>query len=70
MITGQPIRWEERDGNALSPSAHWTFNPSLIRAADARVAWPAEDEPAAQRHFLRSGLWAAQLTPGAFRHIG
>jgi hypothetical protein len=70
MITGQPIRWEERDGYALSPSAHWTFNPSLIRAADARVAWPAEDEPAAQRHFLRSGLWAAQLTPGAFRHIG
>jgi hypothetical protein len=70
MVSGLPIRWEEADGHLLSPSAHWTFNPSLIRAGDAGVAWPAADEAAAQRRFLRSGMWTAQLTPGTFRHIG
>ena len=70
MVTTQVIRWEERAGYLLSESAHWTFNPSLIRASDAPTAWPAADEAAAQRAFLRSGLWTAQLTPGVFRHLG
>jgi hypothetical protein len=70
MITGRSIRWEERAGYQLSTSAHWTFNPSLIRARDATTAWPARDEADAQRRFLHSGLWTAQLSPGVFRHIG
>jgi hypothetical protein len=70
MVTAQLIRWEERAGYLLSESAHWTFNPSLIRASDAPAAWPADDEATAQRSFLRSGLWTAQLTPGVFRHLG
>jgi hypothetical protein len=70
MITGQPIRWEERPGYQLSRSAHWTFNPSLIRTTEAMRIWPANNEADAQRGFLRSGLWTAQLTPGVFRHIG
>jgi Glycosyl transferase family 2/Methyltransferase domain len=70
MVTARAIRWEERAGYLLSESAHWTFNPSLIRANDAPAAWPADDEATAQRAFLRSGLWTAQLTPGVFRHLG
>lgn len=70
MVTGQKIHWEERAGYLLSGSAHWTFNPSLIRADGAAATWPAYDEADAQRRFLKSGLWGAQLTPGVFRHIG
>jgi predicted O-methyltransferase YrrM len=70
MVTGQRIHWEESAGYLLSASAHWTFNPSLMRADAVSAAWPADDEAAAQRRFFRSGLWSAQLTPGVFRHIG
>ena len=70
MITQQPIVWEP-DGPVLrSPSAHFTFNPSLIRAKDLDRLFPCDGERAAQQAFVRAGLRSAQLSPGVFRHIG
>ncbi|RYE40750.1 MAG: glycosyltransferase [Hyphomicrobiales bacterium] len=70
MVTGRPISWEERDGFLYSPSAHFTFNPSLTRAAELRTLLPCASEAEAQRRFLATGLGVAQMIPGMFRHIG
>jgi hypothetical protein len=70
MVTGRPIVWTAEAGYLRSPSAHFTFNPSLVRAADVPRVFPCSGEADAQRRFLRAGLATAQLTPGVFRHIG
>ncbi|MGY1727856.1 glycosyltransferase [Geodermatophilus sp. SYSU D01062] len=70
MVTGRPIVWEEADGHARSPSAHFTFNPSLIRARQAHLLFPCSDEAEAQRRFVRGGWATVQQSPGVFRHIG
>ncbi|MFM8358976.1 MAG: glycosyltransferase [Verrucomicrobiota bacterium] len=70
MITGRPIQWRPHGTWWAAASAHFTFNPSLVRAADAARIYPADDETAAQRHFLHLGLGTAQLAPGVFRHLG
>ncbi len=70
MITRRPIRWVTRGDLAVASSAHFTFNPSLVRAAEMARIGPAADERDAQKHYLAQGLWTAQLLPGVFRHIG
>ncbi len=70
MITGRPIQWRACGDWTLSTSAHFTFNPSLIRADDAARIFPCSDETAAQRRYLQLGLGTAQSVPGVFRHLG
>lgn len=70
MITRQPIRWQTKEGFLLSPSAHFTFNPSLIRAQDVLDLFPCQTESEAQQLYLASGWASAQLVPGVFVHIG
>lgn len=70
MVTRRPIRWEPADGCRLSPAAHFTFNPSLIRAADVPRLFPCSGEAEAQRRFLAADFATAQLVPGVFRHLG
>ncbi len=70
MVTGRPIAWEP-DGDVLrSPCAHYTFNPSLTRAREAALVFPAAGEREAQARFLQAGLGTAQLAPGVFHHLG
>jgi glycosyltransferase involved in cell wall biosynthesis len=70
MVTGRPLCWERRQGFLLAASAHFTFNPSLIRAAEVPAVFPCGSETEAQRRFLKTGLATAQLLPGVFRHTG
>jgi hypothetical protein len=70
MVSGTPIRWEQEDGFLWARSAHFTFNPSLLRPADLPRIFPCRDEADAQRRFLRTGFGTAQLSPGVFRHLG
>jgi glycosyltransferase involved in cell wall biosynthesis/predicted O-methyltransferase YrrM len=70
MVTKAPIVWEQGDGILRSRSAHFTFNPSLLRARDLSQVLLCASELEAQRRFLRTGLAVAQLSPGTFRHIG
>jgi glycosyltransferase involved in cell wall biosynthesis len=70
MITQKPIAWKPDGAVLRSPSAHFTFNPSLIRAEDVARLFPCDSERAAQEAFVRAGLGSAQLSPGVFRHIG
>lgn len=71
MVTREPIRWRDHDGYRLAPDAHYTCNPSLVRAADACDAWPAPGERAAQRRWRDAGhRGVAQLVPGVFTHTG
>jgi glycosyltransferase involved in cell wall biosynthesis/predicted O-methyltransferase YrrM len=70
MITAQPIAWENHADIRVARSAHYTFNPSVIRRTDALRIFPARDEREAQERFLRTGLATAQLIPGVFTHIG
>lgn len=70
MLTGRPIRWEERPGYVRAESAHFTLNPSLIRAADVNRVFPCITERHAQAKFLQTGMAVAQLVPGVFRHLG
>jgi hypothetical protein len=70
MVTRQTIRWERRDGFMLAPSAHYTFNPSLIWARDVPEIFPCRSEHEAQINFLRLGAASIQLLPGVFHHIG
>lgn len=70
MVTRKPIVWEETEGYARSRSAHFTFNPSMMRIDDLARIFPAADEHDAQVRFLRTRMATAQLRPGVFRHIG
>ena len=70
MVSKIPIVWKPRDGYDLSESAHFTFNPSLMRREDVLRVYPCEDETEAQVNFLRTGYGTAQLTPGVFCHLG
>lgn len=70
MITRETIRWEDKAGFRTAKTAHFTFNPSLLRAADVNRTYPCSSEQDAQRRFLGTGLATAQLLPGVFRHIG
>jgi hypothetical protein len=69
MVTGAPITWHSHDGH-LRSQAHFTFNPTLIRADLVDRVFPARDERDAQRRFLRTGLDVVQLEPGVFAHSG
>lgn len=70
MVTRRPIVWSAEGDVLTSPAAHFTFNPSLLRARDVPRFFPCATELEAQRRFLRAGLATAQLSPGVFRHIG
>ncbi|MCB0128928.1 MAG: hypothetical protein KDE58_41970, partial [Caldilineaceae bacterium] len=70
MVTRAPIHWLDQGEQRYAQSAHFTFNPSLIRATDARRIYPCRDERQAQVKFLQMGLATVQLQPGAFHHLG
>lgn len=70
MVTRRAIRWERRPGFLLSVAAHYTFNPSLVRAGDVPSVFPCRSEGEAQERFLGAGFATAQCLPGVFRHIG
>lgn len=71
MVTREKLRWREMDWFRLSPDAHYTLNPSLVRTSDVEDAWPAEGERAAQRRWRKAGhREVAQLVPGVFAHTG
>ncbi len=70
MITRQPIRWQKHDHFWLSSSAHFTFNPCLIRVEHVPKLFPCRDEKEAQEKFLKLDLATAQLIPGVFWHKG
>lgn len=70
MITGAPIVWQQRGAFRISPAAHFTFNPSLVRSADIAKIFPVTGERQAQAKFLKQGWATAQLVPGQFSHLG
>ena len=70
VVTGRPIRWELEGRHRLSASAHFTFNPSLLRSAALPFVVPCTSERHAMQRYLRTGLASAQLLPGIFRHLG
>lgn len=70
MITRKPLWWRPGWYGTTVCAAHYTLNPSLMRAEDIGRLWPADGELAAARTFYALGWQVAQSTPGAFRHIG
>lgn len=70
MVTGAQIQWTRLGADRIAPSAHFTFNPSLIRRTHLDALYPCADEADAQRRFLRLGLATVQLVPGVFTHLG
>lgn len=70
MVTRQPLDWQPRGKRCLVARAHYTFNPTLVRTEVARRIFPCDSEFHAAQKFHRTGLLAAQLLPGAFRHTG
>jgi predicted O-methyltransferase YrrM len=71
MHTRRPLRWDDRGDWRYAPEAHWTLNPTLVRAADIHRVWPAVGERQAQAHAHDAGMrGVAQLTPGVFVHTG
>lgn len=71
MVTGRPLRWEDRAGWRRTGDAHLTFNPSLLRTSDIGRAWPCDSERHAQARWHDSGPRAVgQLMPGVWTHAG
>lgn len=70
MITRRPIQWQSHGKFLLASSAHFTFNPSLVRSRDVSLIFPCRTEREAQEHYLTASLVSAQLSPGVFRHMG
>lgn len=71
MVTGAGLDWLARDTHLVAVAAHWTFNPCLMRVAQALRVFPAGSEAEAQRAATAAGLHrVAQLLPGGFNHIG
>lgn len=73
-ITLVPVQWEEKRAPSgfwyRVGSAHFTFNPSIVRRSLLSEVYPCESEGHAMRRFHETGILAAQLLPGAFLHIG
>jgi len=65
-VTSHAIHWTRGRGFLLAPDAHFSFNPSLLRALDVPRIFPCKSEREAQEHYLSSGLSTAQLLPGVF----
>lgn len=70
MRTGAAIRWQCASDHCISPNAHFTFNPHLMRTDDLGRIYPCGGEVDAQRRFADTGMSVVQLVPGAFRHAG
>jgi len=77
MVTHKPIRWQPaatyRRAAGLrfrTAHAHLTFNPALVRTAQAKAWMPCGGEPDAMRKYVKTKLLSAQLYPGVFRHLG
>jgi predicted O-methyltransferase YrrM len=71
MVTRQPIDWRTGPDGHVVASAHYTLNPSLMRAADTPTIWNTGDgEAQAQGRFVAQGWLTAQAVPGVFRHTG
>jgi hypothetical protein len=71
MVTRRPISWKDHGPFRISPDAHWTNNPALMRCSEASLAWPAGGEKEAQRRWHEAGRKKiAQLDPGVFIHLG
>ncbi|KAA3657284.1 MAG: glycosyltransferase family 2 protein, partial [Calditrichaeota bacterium] len=70
MVTRKPIVWEPQGEFLHTTSAHFTFNPHLIRCSDIAHIYPCETEKEAQQHFLELRSATAQHTPGLFKHNG
>lgn len=77
MVTEAPLRWsfgpnvERWPDHRISEDAHFTLNPSLLRAEDLPIGFPAGSEREAQKRFWDAERRkVAQLMPGVFRHIG
>jgi hypothetical protein len=70
MLTRKPLVWRQGPAGSLFAPAHFTLNPSLMRSADCAQLWPASGENGAARNFYAFSWKVAQLTPGAFHHLG
>lgn len=70
MVTRKRIDWKAKSSGYRVGHAHYTFNPSLVRLSDVASVFPCDGEPQAMRKYVRTKLDVAQLTPGAFRHLG
>jgi glycosyltransferase involved in cell wall biosynthesis len=71
MVTRQPIDWQPGPDGHVTAHAHYTLNPSLMRAEDTPKIWDADDgETGAMRRFVGTGMLTAQAVPGVFQHLG
>lgn len=71
MVTGKPLVWSRRGSYEVSPDAHYTLNPSLVRVEDIPKIWPAKGEREAQKRAHASHLrGVARMSPGMFLHTG
>lgn len=70
-LTRRPLTWQDHEGWRYSPDHHLTQTPFLMRASDAKDAYPAKGEPEAMKHWRENGhRGVAQLVPGIFTHLG
>lgn len=71
LVTHRQLAWTNLDGYRFSKDCHLTQTPFLMRAPDAKDAYPASGEPEAMRHWRDNGhRGIAQLVPGIFTHLG
>lgn len=77
MVTRSVLDWHKHRATGGGPAfrymtarAHFTFNPTLTRAAAARRICPCESEMHAAKRFHATKLLVAQLLPGSFSHTG
>ncbi|MCP3944653.1 MAG: glycosyltransferase [Desulfobacteraceae bacterium] len=70
MITRKPIVWQQQCGFRVAKSAHFTFNPFLMRVVDLPEIFPCASEEEAQKKFLITGMATVQLVKGVFCHLG
>ena len=69
-LSHQRIQWKATASSRRASNAHYTFNPSLVRIADARKVFPCSSELRAMEKFALLKFDVVQLVPGSFVHIG
>ena len=75
-ITKRPIKWKywgtkyPKIGRIITSNAHFTFNPTIIKASVMKNLLPVDEELDAMIKYHDMGLVTAQLRANCFMHIG
>lgn len=70
IVSRKKIKYKKTVGNVAIGNAHFTFNPTIVKASILKSIIPITSERDAMEKYQRMGLKTGQLLAECFSHIG